>query len=136
MIDPKTTNQRILFYDGECGFCSFWVRFFSERDRKKRIYYAPLQGPTAHQLLPQELTKELSSVVYYNEGKILLKSEAILAAFKEIRYSPDLLFLAQLIPKSLRQRLYDWVARHRHHFLTAPAFCPMPSEELKKQFLD
>ena len=128
-------HQKILFYDGNCAFCSFWVQFFSERDKNKKIYYAPLQGQTARSILPQNLTQNLETLVFYSNGKYLIKSEAILSAFKEIQYAPDLLFLAKLIPKSLLNQFYDVIARHRYQIFGHNSICPIPSEELKKQLL-
>lgn len=131
----KTVPQNILFYDGNCGFCSFWVQFFSERDKSKKIYYAPLQGQTAQSILPQNFNQSLDTVVFYYEGNYLIKSEAILRALKEIKYAPDLLLLAQLIPKFLLNKVYDFIARYRYKLFGQESICPIPSEELRKQLL-
>lgn len=131
----KTGHQNILFYDGNCGFCSFWVQFFSERDKNKKIYYAPLQGQTAQSILPQNFTQDIDTVVFYYEGQYLTKSEAILRALKEIRYAPDLLLLAQLIPTFILNKSYDIIARYRYKLFGQNSICPIPSEELRKQLL-
>lgn len=128
-------HQSILFYDGNCAFCSFWVQFFSERDKNKKIYFAPLQGQTARTILPQNFTQNLDTIVFYSNGEYLIKSEAILKAFKEVRYAPDLLLIARLIPKSLLNKFYDVIARHRYQLFGQNSICPIPSEELKKQLL-
>jgi len=131
----QTQNQNILFYDGDCSFCNFWVQFFSDRDRHKQIYFAPLQGITAKNILPQNLTTQPETLVFYYHGEFLTKSSAILRALKEIHYSPDLLFVAKLIPLSVLNSIYDFIARHRHQFFKKSSFCPIPTEELKKQLL-
>lgn len=131
----RTQNQNILFYDGECSFCNFWVQFFSDRDRNKQIYFAPLQGTTAKNILPQNLITQPETLVFYYQGQFLTKSSAILRALREIQYSPDLLFVIKLIPLSILNSIYDFIARHRHHFFKKNSFCPIPTEELKKQLL-
>ncbi|MFZ0564799.1 MAG: DUF393 domain-containing protein [Chlamydiales bacterium] len=47
----------LIFFDGDCPFCSQTVRFVYGADRKKIFYFAPLQGETAHRELggPQKL---------------------------------------------------------------------------------
>jgi predicted DCC family thiol-disulfide oxidoreductase YuxK len=131
----KIETQNILFYDGNCGFCSFWVQFFSERDRNKKIYYAPLQGQTAQSMLPKDLTINTETIVFLYEGTVLIKSEAILKAFKVIHYSPDLLFFVQLFPKFFLNKIYDFIARHRYKLFGQNSICPIPSEDLKRQLL-
>jgi len=131
----KTENQKILFYDGNCAFCSFWVQFFSDRDKNKNIYYAPLQGQTAQSILSKEFIINKESIVFFYEGKFLTKSDAILKAFKEINYAPDILFFANLIPKSILNHAYDFIARHRYKLFGHNSICPIPSEELKRQLL-
>ena len=39
--------MKILLYDGECGFCNFWVQWVLKNDQKKEIQFSPLQGDFA-----------------------------------------------------------------------------------------
>lgn len=129
------SDKFILFYDGECAFCSFWVNFIWERDQNKVVFFAPLQGETAQNFISDTHRKQLDTVVFYYEGTLLTKSEAILTALKQIHYAPDLVFLLNLIPKKIRNFVYDIIARHRYKLFGKQPICPLPSEEFRQQLL-
>lgn len=132
-VDHK--NKTILFYDGECALCNFWVQFCMERDRKQVLFFAPLQGDTAANLLPIETRTNLDSVVLWTEEAPQLKSKAVLTALRKIGYSPDVLLLARLFPTSFWDRLYDLVAKNRYRWFGKNTICPMPSDQQRQQLL-
>ena len=39
--------ERLVLFDGVCGFCDRLVGFLIERDAAERLRFAPLQGETA-----------------------------------------------------------------------------------------
>ena len=126
----------IVFYDGECGFCSWSVQTIHKLDRSEEIFYAPLQGSTAERLLPEADRLELSTLVYHKPN---LKAEKRSTAVIEIlRQSGGLLgFIAPvgyLIPKSWRDSMYDFVAKRRKQILGAEA-CELPSPSLEAKML-
>lgn len=140
---PRSKGQRrILFYDGQCGLCTRTVRFFLVRDRAGLIYYAPLLGETARQLLPKELREpgKLSTVVYLiregAEAQIEYRSAAVAAALYDLGGLWRLLskFLL-LIPAPLREWGYRLVARHRLKFFRKGA-CDLPTKEEAHYLLD
>lgn len=128
-------DKTILFYDGECALCNFWVQFCLERDRKKVIFYAPLQGDTAAYLLPPELREKTETVVFWQDYQLQIKSTAILAVLQKIGYAPDLLFIARLLPKSFLDKIYDFIASRRYRWFGKKEQCPIPSEDQRGQLL-
>ncbi len=129
-------HKHILFFDGVCVFCNFWVQFIFERDRKKSIFFAPLQGTNAKNLLPENFINSLDTVVFWNDGQLLTKSDAILEALKLIRYSPEIIWLLSIIPHFFRNKIYDFIANHRYKLFGKLEVCPIPSDSLKAQLLD
>ncbi|MBK7537805.1 MAG: DUF393 domain-containing protein [Myxococcales bacterium] len=59
----------VILYDGQCGLCHRSVRWLVRRDRG-RLFYAPLQGPTAARLRlrHREIPETLETVVFV-EGR-------------------------------------------------------------------
>ncbi|MGX1983180.1 DCC1-like thiol-disulfide oxidoreductase family protein [Thermolongibacillus altinsuensis] len=41
-----------------------------------------------------------------------------------------------LIPKPLRDRLYDWIAKHRYEWFGKRDSCLMPTPDVRMRFLD
>jgi predicted DCC family thiol-disulfide oxidoreductase YuxK len=127
----KSETRAILFYDGECGLCSRAVRFMMRRDKAGLLFYAPLQGETAADLLDEALREKLDTVVYRrSDGHQFVRSDAILHALIDIR-SPWR-FIAKpclAIPKPWRDAAYNWIAARRQNFFSAqPCPLPKPSE--------
>ncbi len=93
-----------------------------ERDKNKRLHYAPIQGTTALDYLNADLRKDMSTVIYHRplpdgESELLLRSDAALHAAIDVE--SGLRWLAKtalLIPRSWRNLVYDWVAKNRHLF--------------------
>ncbi len=42
--------ERVVFFDGVCNFCSFWVKFVIRRDPAGKFKFAPLRN-LAHRFI-------------------------------------------------------------------------------------
>jgi predicted DCC family thiol-disulfide oxidoreductase YuxK len=133
--------KRIVFYDGECGFCNSSVRTFLKLDSKGVIQYAPLQGETAKQLLPNEYRGDnLDTLIYLRVAKgkdaeLFVKSEAVFEILSDIGGFVSLLSIFKIIPISFRDWVYMQVSRHRHKIKISTA-CELPDKDKKERFLE
>ena len=114
-------TEKILFFDGDCSLCRRSVRFLMKQDRKKQVYFAPLQGKTARELLPRQLWAELDTLVYlFSDGQYLTRSSALIHYLRE---SGGLLSvparLLSILPSSLLDLFYDNIAKRRHRLVPA-----------------
>ena len=128
----------IIFYDGECGFCNNWVKYYLNNEKHielmgSRPSFSPLQGETAKRLIPNET--DLSSIICFDEGKIYRKSSAVLKIMKNMTLDHRILAsLGWIVPRCLRDMAYDCVAKRREHL--AKPFCFIPTKDEKARFLD
>lgn len=128
--------QNILFFDGTCGFCNYWVRFFVKRDHKKRMHYAPLQGETASEKLTEEECQSLSSAILWTVDGKKKKSSAALEALILLGGLWSLSRLLLLIPRFLRDPIYDFIAQRRYKISQSMSeACPLPTPEERQRFL-
>ncbi|MFU8849158.1 MAG: thiol-disulfide oxidoreductase DCC family protein [Opitutales bacterium] len=136
LLRVNTNNLPVLFFDGDCGLCSRSVHFLMRRDRRRFLYFAPLQGETSAKCLPADLRQALSTAVYRRaNGEILLRSDAVLQALIDI--SSRWRWLAHVglkIPRRWRDGIYKWVAARRKSFFSNGA-CPLSSAAETKQIL-
>ena len=136
VTDNLIQENPIVFYDGECGFCSWSVRIIHKLDHSEEIYFAPLQGSTAERLLPETDRLELSTLVYLKPNLAAEKrSTAVIEILRQI--SGILGFIAPigyLMPKSWRDSMYDFVAKRRRQILSVEA-CELPSPSLRAKML-
>jgi predicted DCC family thiol-disulfide oxidoreductase YuxK len=122
----------VLFFDGECGFCTRSVRWVYHLDEKGRVVFAPLQGESAKELgLLGYAEKGGGSMVILREldGKTFLKSEALIELGRTLGGLWRLLaVLFSIFPKRLRDGVYDLVAKNRYRLSGA---CVLPDEVLR-----
>lgn len=129
-------NPLILF-DGVCNFCNFWVNFAIKRDRKKRLRYTPLQSETAKRVLPgfNINPTALHSVIFVEKGRHYTQSSAAIRICKHLDGGWKLLYGLMIIPKFIRDPLYNIIARNRYKWFGKKDHCMIPTPEIKERFL-
>ena len=136
----------LLLYDGDCGFCARSVRFVLAREgRDRSLRFATLQGPAgqaARRARPELAT--VDSVLWVEPGpdggiaRVLARSDAALRTLAYLGGGWRLLAAAgRLVPRRLRDAVYDLIARHRLRLAgRADASCLMPTAEQRRRFVD
>jgi predicted DCC family thiol-disulfide oxidoreductase YuxK len=78
--------MKIVLFDGECGICSQSVEFILAIDKKRVIYFTPLQSAIAKEKLAQKgIVAPDPNTFYYIDGQNLYsKSTGILRLLKDI----------------------------------------------------
>jgi predicted DCC family thiol-disulfide oxidoreductase YuxK len=127
----------IVLYDGACGLCSAAVHFALERDTAGALRFAPLESTAARDAAAPlgGVPAGVDSIVVLTDGRLLLRSAAALAIAQRLRMPwPVLAGLASVVPRAVRDAVYDLIARHRHRFFPARA-CLLPTDEQRSRFL-
>jgi predicted DCC family thiol-disulfide oxidoreductase YuxK len=123
-------SQHIVFFDGDCGLCNRLVQLLFKIDEQRIFSVAPLQGISARQLLPENFTSELSTiVVYIPASRLLLKSDAIIAIATKMGGIYSIAHIFRLFPHFMRDFIYDLVARNRHRVKLTVRVCDRPTPE-------
>ena len=136
---PASTNPELLFYDGHCGLCHRAVKFVLKHDRSGKAFrFAPLQGSTFQSRVFPEQRAALpdSIVVLTDTGSLLVRSDAFIHILR--RLGGGWRFLAgivDVIPRSLRDLAYDFIARVRYRvFGKRDDLCPIVPADLRARF--
>jgi predicted DCC family thiol-disulfide oxidoreductase YuxK len=121
----------IVFFDGVCHLCNGFVDALISRDTEHRLKFAPLQGETAQRLLAAADRLELQTVIYCEAGQIYKRSNAILKIAHKMGGIYYLLMVGWLLPKGLRDLLYNFIAKQRYAWFGQREFCrrPLPEEQ-------
>lgn len=136
MADPVSA-QTIVFFDGVCHLCNSFVDFLVARDQGQRLRFASLQGKTAEQFLQPSEREKLETVLIWHQGRLFSKSEAVLLAFFQIGGAWGWFgAVARWIPRGLRDRMYDFVAKNRYAWFGQRDTCRIPTPEEKSRILD
>ena len=129
--------QAIMLIDGECMICSSVVAFTIPRDPKGRIQFATLQSESGQRLLAQRgLPKsDFKSFVFILNGVALTKSAAVVNYFSMLRGPWPLLKVFLIVPKPIRDYLYDVVAANRYRWFGKRETCLLPTDDIRQRFL-
>lgn len=129
-------KNTILFFDGVCNLCNGFIDFIVRTDVNLALKVASLQGSTAIATLPEPLRVELQSVVLLQNGQTYLGSEAVLRTLELLPWPYRLLGVLRLLPLTLRDGIYFWVARHRYGFFGTRKTCRLPTPADQAHFAD
>jgi predicted DCC family thiol-disulfide oxidoreductase YuxK len=140
---PSGAGGHLVLYDGVCGLCSRLLQFLLAHDRRGIFSFAPLQGPTGRSLVsrwggnPDELTTLYVCANYRTrEARVLARSDAALFLAGELGWPWRALIAARILPRIVRDAVYDLVARSRYRFFGRYDQCLLPSPEFRSRFVD
>ena len=127
----------IVFFDGFCNLCTGAVRFIIARDPHARFRFASLDSHAARTRLGPALDTQPDSVLLLDADGLHARSAAALRIARGLRGPwPLLARAASLVPRALRDRVYDLVARRRYRWFGQRDSCLVPTPALQARFLD
>ncbi len=128
----------VLLFDGSCNLCNFWVNFLLAADSKHRLKFAALQSTGGKQLLLQHGydSNVLESVILIDQAGFYTKSAAILKVLRLLGGLWRLLYVFVIIPRPIRDFLYNFIARRRYRWFGRRDQCRIPTAPERERFLD
>lgn len=136
-------SQTLVLYDGVCGLCNWLVVFLLRHDRRDQFRFAPLQSEMARRILQGYGldSNDFDTVVViadYNRPsqRALTRSQAALWAIEQLGGIWSIFSIAKLLPISLREAFYRFIARRRYRVFGKYNECPLPPMEHRHKFLD
>jgi predicted DCC family thiol-disulfide oxidoreductase YuxK len=131
-------QQPIILFDGVCNFCNSAVNFVIKRDKNSALKFTTLQSNIAHQMLAHQNipTNDLSSFVFIENEKIYTRSTAALRVCTYLTGLWPLVYGFIIVPKFIRDGIYNWVAKNRYRWFGKTKECMIPTPEIKAKFLN
>lgn len=137
-ILPATANGRpVILFDGVCNLCSGSVQFAIARDPKANLRFAAIQSPYGQDFLRRRGLPAGRFETFYliESGRVLEKSEGFLRMVGYLRSPWPLLKALRIVPRPLRDWLYDRIARNRYRLFGQRQTCLVPTPEIVGRFL-
>lgn len=133
----KDEGRGILLFDGVCNLCNGVVNFVIDHDRSDYFRFAPLQSAAGRSLLKTHGldADALDSVVLLEDGRYYQKSDAALRAARRLEHPVRRLHVLTIIPRTIRDAVYDVIARNRYSWFGRQDACRVPTPELRRKFL-
>jgi predicted DCC family thiol-disulfide oxidoreductase YuxK len=130
-------NNLIVFYDGLCNFCNSSVQFIIKHDKHKKFTFASLQSETAKQHIPATYLSlpNPDTFILIDNGILYERSTAALRLALHLGGFFKCLFVFIIVPRFIRDWLYNLFAKHRYTLFGKRDSCMVPSTELRDRFL-
>src|SRR4051812_6382863 len=128
--------EQIVLFDGECHFCDWSVQFIIKRDPKELFRFVSLQSVVGQELLERyKVPLDIDSMVLIEQEKVYVKSNAALRICRHLRGAWKLLYIFKLIPISIRNSVYDWIAKNRYKWFGKKETCMVLPPNVRKRLL-
>jgi predicted DCC family thiol-disulfide oxidoreductase YuxK len=137
-----------ILFDGVCNLCHASVQFVIKRDSKQRFRFGSLQSDAGKRLLQEHglhdiglqshdaQENHLSSVILLQQQNAFTKSSAALTIAKYLDWPWPLLYAFMLVPKLLRDAVYDFIGNRRYRWFGKQDQCWIPPQPVQHRFID
>jgi predicted DCC family thiol-disulfide oxidoreductase YuxK len=136
-------GAHLVLYDGVCGLCDHLLQFLLRHDRRRVFHFASLQSGTGKAMVarcggnPHELTTFYVVADYRSpRSRAFTRSDAALFVAGQLGWPWKGAGLLRVLPRSLRDRAYDIVARLRYRVFGRFEHCLLPRPEFRSRFVD
>lgn len=132
----------ILLYDGVCGFCNGTVQLIIRHDRKRTMKFAALQGTFAAEVMERHpFLKHIDSLILVEHAgtpdeTIHIRSNGALIVAGYLGGWWSVFLAARIIPRPIRDFVYDRIAGFRYHLFGKYDSCLLPPREVRSRFID
>ena len=131
-------NKKIILFDGVCNLCNDAVQFIIKRDQNDTFRFAALQSEVGKKLITERNidTQTIDSIILIDPNvAYYTKSTAALKISEQLKGIWSLLPILLWLPESLRNIVYDIIAKNRYAWYGKKQECMIPTPELQDKFL-
>jgi len=131
-------EQELVIFDGVCNLCAHSVRFILKCEADKTLRFVPLQTPAGARLLRQFNfdPEDVRTFVLVSKGLVYVKSDAALEVARHFGWPWKGLLVLRVVPRLIRNWLYDRIAENRYRWFGRNAICMVPTPELRTRFME
>ncbi len=128
----------IVVFDGVCNLCTHSVQFILRHEAAPHFQFAPLQSPAGARLLKTFgfSPEDAKTFVLIADGRPYVRSDAAIRVVRQLKNPWKLLAIVRVIPRPIRNWIYDVVARNRYGWFGRTGACMVPTPKLRSRFLE
>ncbi|TPM35590.1 DCC1-like thiol-disulfide oxidoreductase family protein [Mesorhizobium sp. B2-3-4] len=135
--EPFDASHPLIVFDGVCVFCSGFVRMVVRLDRKARFRFATAQSQLGEALfrkydLPTDSYETNLALV---GGVPFIRLDSFVAVMAELGWPWRVARVLLLLPRPLRDWLYDRIAKNRHALFGRKDSCDVPPAGLRDRLI-
>jgi predicted DCC family thiol-disulfide oxidoreductase YuxK len=128
----------VILFDGVCNLCNGTVQFILKRDKQSRFKFASLQGEFGQRILSRFDLPEssLNSFILLEGENIYTHSTGALRVLLHLGGVWKILYAFIIIPRFIRDAVYNLIARNRYKWFGKQESCYLPSADISNRFLN
>lgn len=132
----SSTDQVILF-DGVCKLCNAWSNFIIKHDQKHVFKLCSVQSEEGQKILKHYSlpTDVYESMIYVEGDTFYQQSDAFFQVIAKLGFPWRMMSVFRLIPKPLRNWLYDRIAFNRYRLFGKYDYCLLPTADHEARYL-
>jgi predicted DCC family thiol-disulfide oxidoreductase YuxK len=136
-VPPFPDDRPLLIFDGHCMLCSGFVHFILRADRHHRLRLVAAQSPVGAALYRHfDLVREdYETNILLEDGRAWLKSEGSIRVFERLGLPWSLIAVGRILPRPVRDALYELIARNRLRWFGRRESCLLPDPAHADQFI-
>ena len=136
-MDSAAESHAVVLFDGVCNLCNGFVQFIIPRDPRGYFRFAALQSPAAARLMAEASVTPgaADSILLIDGGRAIVRSAAALRIARRLRFPWPLLYALIVVPRPIRDWVYDLVARNRLRWFGQRDQCLVPGPGIRERFL-
>jgi predicted DCC family thiol-disulfide oxidoreductase YuxK len=139
----RRPGRHLVLYDGVCGLCNRLLHFLLRHDKRTVFAYASLQSARGRAVVqraggdPDDLTSFYVVADFASpNSRVFMRSDAALFVAGQLEWPWRIMRVGRLLPKPLRDAIYDIVARTRYRIFGRYESCPLTPPEFRSRFLE
>ena len=134
----KNGTINIVVFDGVCILCNKTVQWIIRNDSKSKFRFTSAQSEVGQLLLKEHglSSDSFKSILYILDNRIYIKSTAVLQILRRLDGGFQLLYCLIIIPRVLRDMVYDFIANRRYRWFGKLDSCIVPGPECRGRFLE
>ena len=133
----KIDNRDFIIFDGVCVLCNGWVKFVLRFDRRENFHFVIAQSELGEDIYAQLGLKsdDYDTFIIVKNGEMFTKLDGVFTLMSGIGWPWKILSIGKILPKPLKDWMYDRVAKNRYALFGKRDTCMMPTPEVKARFI-
>ena len=127
-------DKMIIFFDGVCNMCIWYVQFIISKDTHDVFRFASLQSSEGKKIISKH-SLDMNSIILLDQGRVKTKSSAVFSILYQLDTIWRLLLIFYFIPYPIRDFLYHIVVKTRYCLFGKRDKCMVPNKNINSKFL-
>jgi len=131
-------RDKVILFDGVCKLCNAWSNFILKYDKKRVFKLCSVQSKEGKEILDYFgfPTHDYETMIVVEGANQFSQSDAFFHVMSKLGYPWKLVCIFSLIPKGIRNWLYDRIALNRYRLFGKYDYCSVPSIEHQERFIN